>query len=74
MENDFIKLKLPSSENYIYIRPQDIRCLEWDAEAKTTNVGLAYSGDYIDNTPEVAATPGEIFEACRKVLAQQGTK
>lgn len=30
MEDQFIKLKVAGQERYIYIRPQDIRCAEWD--------------------------------------------
>lgn len=72
MGNQFIKLKSFGEEKYVYISPEDIRCLEWDAKTNFTTVGISYGGNgVILRAFGVEQTPGEIFEACRKALAKQ---
>jgi len=69
MDKEFIKLKIHKADRQAYIRPQDITCLIYDGEIGLTGITVAYSG--VANTLMVEETPGQIFEACRKVMGSQ---
>lgn len=69
MGKEFIKLKIYKADRQAYIRPQDISCLIWDGKVGATGITVACNGAI--NTLMVEETPGQIFEACRKVMGSQ---
>ncbi len=64
MLKEFIQLTAPGGHT-IYIRPEDIWCLDYDPDDKDTHIVILKQG--VSEDYYVKETPGVIFDLCNKV-------